>query len=72
MVERHTFFTAFIENANMGLTPIQGLGGLTKSTCKTIVHESELENTLESFQHAHLALRCSISRDLDLLGLGND
>ena len=37
---------AFDEDAKMGLALVKGLGALTKSTSKTVVNESVLQNLL--------------------------
>lgn len=58
---------SLVENAHVCLASVEGLGGLTKTTGKTIVHQGELENTLQSVQNGHLSLWCSISGDLDLV-----
>jgi hypothetical protein len=51
----------------MSLASIEGLGGFTKTTCKTIMHEGELQDTLEGIQNGHRALG-GIGGDFDLLG----
>ena len=38
--------SAFNEDAKMGLALVKGLGALTKSTSKTVVNESVLQNLL--------------------------
>ena len=57
-----------VEDAHMGLTAVEGLGSLTETTGKTVVHEGDLENTLEGIKDAHLALGGSIGGNLNLLG----
>jgi hypothetical protein len=58
------------------LATVEGLGGLAQTAGESVVDESELEDTLEGLEHAHLALTTGcIGRDLDLggradLGLG--
>jgi hypothetical protein len=54
------------------LTSIQSLGGFAQTTCKTIVHESELENTLQGIEDGHLTFGCGISGDFDFVGFRND
>lgn len=67
---------SLVENAHMRLATVEGLGGLTQTTGKSVVDESELEDTLEGLKDAHLALTAGcIGRDFDLggradLGLG--
>lgn len=51
----------------MGLASVEGLGGFTETTGKTVVHEGELQDTLEGILNGHLALR-GIGGDFDLLG----
>jgi hypothetical protein len=65
-----------IEDAHVGLATVEGLGGLAQTAGESVVDESELEDTLEGLEHAHLALTGGcIGRNLDLggradLGLG--
>jgi hypothetical protein len=51
----------------MGLAAVEGLGSLTETAGKTVVHEGELENTLEGVQNAHLALVGGIGGNLNLI-----
>lgn len=60
-----------VENAHVSLAAVEGLGGLAETTGKTVVHQSELQNTLEGILNGHLALG-GISGHFDLLDdLGN-
>jgi hypothetical protein len=65
-----------VQDAHVCLATVEGLGGLAQTAGKSVVDESELENTLERLKNGHLALAASlIGRDLDLggradLGLG--
>lgn len=56
-----------VEDAHMGLAAVEGLGSLTETAGKTVVHEGELENTLEGVQNAHLTLVGGIGRNLNLI-----
>ncbi len=56
-----------VEDAHVGLSSVEGLGSLTETAGKTVVHEGELEDTLEGIKDRHLALG-SLSGNLDLLG----
>ena len=61
-----------VQDAHVRLAAVEGLGGLTETTGKTVVDEGELEDALEGLEDGHLALACGgIGRDLDLLG-GDD
>lgn len=60
-----------VENAHVSLTAVKSLGSLTETTGKTVVHQSQLQNTLEGILNGHLALG-GIAGNLDLLDdLGN-
>jgi hypothetical protein len=63
---------SLVENTHVCLASVESLGGLTETTGKTIVHQGELENTLEGLENGHLSLWCSISRNFDLIGLGDN
>lgn len=64
--------TRLVEDAHVSLATVKRLGGLTETTGKTVVDESELEDTLEGLEHAHLALAAGCIRgDLDLGGRAN-
>ena len=63
---------SLVEDAHVSLATVKGLGGLTETAGKTVVDESELEDTLEGLEDRHLALSGGgIGRYLDLLG-GDD
>ena len=38
---------------------------------RPVVHERELENTLQCIENGHLTLGCSISRDFEFIGFDN-
>lgn len=59
---------SLVEDAHVGLAAVEGLGSLTETAGKTVVHEGQLQNTLEGVQNGHLALGASIGGNLDLLG----
>lgn len=61
---------ALVQDTHVGLTAVEGLGGLTETTGKTIVDQGDAQNTLEGVQDGHLAAT-GIGRNLDLLGGGN-
>jgi hypothetical protein len=44
-----------VQDTHVGLATVEGLGGLTETTGKTIVDEGVLENTLEGVLDRHLA-----------------
>lgn len=56
-----------VENAHVGLAAVEGLGSLAETAGKTVVDESQLQDTLEGVENRHLALR-GIARDLNLVG----
>ena len=58
---------SLVEDTHVCLAAVESLGSLTETAGKTIVHQGELENTLESIQNGHLSLWCLLSRDLDLI-----
>jgi hypothetical protein len=58
---------SLVQDAHMGLASVEGLGGFTETTGKTVVHEGELQDTLEGILNGHLALG-GIGGDFDLLG----
>lgn len=63
--------TVLVENAHVGLATVQSLGGLTETAGETVVHESKLQNALESILDGHLTLG-GFGRHFDLLDdLGN-
>jgi hypothetical protein len=55
-----------VQDAHVSLATVQSLGGFTETAGETVVHESELENTLQGVQNGHLALG-GISRNFDFL-----
>ena len=55
-----------VENAHVGLAAVEGLGSLTETAGKTVVHQSQLQNTLEGILNGHLALG-GIAGNFDLL-----
>lgn len=59
-----------VEDAHVRLAAVEGLGSLTETASKTVVHESKLENTLQGVQNGHLALGTGIGRNLDLIDVG--
>ena len=56
-----------VQNAHVGLATVESLGSLSETASETVVHEGELENTLEGVQDGHLALG-GISGNFNLLG----
>ena len=54
-----------VEDAHMGLAAVEGLGGLTETAGEAVVHEGQLEDTLEGVEDRHLALG-GLGRNLDL------
>lgn len=59
-------FAVLVEDAHVGLTTVESLGGFAETTGQTIVDEGELQNTLEGVQDGHLTLG-GITGNLDLL-----
>ena len=58
-----------VEDAHVGLATVKGLGRFAETAGETVVHEGELEHTLEGVKDRHLALGGSgIGRNLNLLG----
>jgi hypothetical protein len=62
---------ALVENTHVGLAAVEGLGGLAETTGKTVVDQSNAEDTLQSIEDGHLAASAGISGNLDLIGGGN-
>ena len=63
---------SLVQDAHVRLAAVEGLGRLAETAGKTVVDESELEDTLEGLEDRHLALSGGgIGRYLDLLG-GDD
>jgi hypothetical protein len=58
---------SLVQDAHVSLASVEGLGGFTETAGKTVVHQGELEDALESIKNGHLALG-GLGRDLDLLG----
>ena len=56
-----------VQDTHVGLTTVQSLGSLTETASKTVVDESELQDTLQSVQNGHLTLG-GIAGNLDLIG----
>ena len=57
-----------VQDTHVSLATVEGLGSLAETAGKTIVHESELQNTLQRVQDGHLALGGGIAGNLDLVG----
>lgn len=55
-----------VEDTHVGLTTVESLGGLTETAGKTVVHESQLQDTLEGILNGHLTLG-GIAGHFDLL-----
>lgn len=58
---------ALVQDTHVGLTAVEGLGGLTETTGKTVVDQGDAQNTLEGVQDGHLAA-AGIGGNLDLVG----
>ena len=57
-----------VQDTHVSLATVEGLGSLTETAGKTIVHEGELENTLKGVQNGHLTLGSGrICADLNLV-----
>jgi hypothetical protein len=56
-----------VEDTHVGLAAVQGLGSLTETTGKTVVHQSQLQDTLEGIENGHLSLG-SLGGNLNLIG----
>lgn len=59
-----------VQDTHVSLATVEGLGSLTETAGETIVHESQLQDTLEGVQDGHLALGSGIGGNLDLVGDG--
>lgn len=57
-----------VEDTHVCLATVEGLGGLTQTAGEAVVHEGELQDSLEGVQNGHLALGGCIRRYLYLLG----
>jgi hypothetical protein len=61
---------SLVENTHVCLATIEGLGRLAETTGKSVVDKSELEDTLEGLENAHLAFACGgIGANFDLASL---
>lgn len=56
-----------VQDAHVGLTSVQSLGRFAETSGKTVVYQSQLQDTLEGIENGHLAL-VGIGGNLDLLG----
>jgi hypothetical protein len=61
-------FTRLVQDTHVGLTAVECLRSLAETPGKAVVHERQLQDTLEGVQNGHLALRGGIGRDFDLIG----
>lgn len=61
---------ALVQDTHVGLAAVEGLGGLTETTGKTVVDQGDAQNTLKGVQDGHLAA-AGIGRNLDLLSGGD-
>jgi hypothetical protein len=59
---------SLVQDTHVCLASVEGLGCFAQTTGQTIVHQSELQNTLQSVENGHLTLGCGISRDFDFVG----
>jgi hypothetical protein len=55
-----------VEHAHVRLPAVESLGSLTETAGETVVHQRQLQDTLEGIQNRHLALG-GIGRHLNLL-----
>lgn len=55
-----------VENAHVGLAAVESLGRLAETAGKAVVHESQLQDTLEGILNGHLTLG-GIAGHFDLL-----
>lgn len=56
-----------VQDTHVCLTAVEGLGSLTETAGKTVVHQSQLQDTLEGIENGHLALG-GVGGNLDLIG----
>lgn len=56
-----------VQDTHVSLATVESLGSLAETAGEAVVHESQLQNTLEGVQNGHLALG-GIGRNLNLLG----
>lgn len=45
-----------VQDTHVSLSSVEGLGSLSEAAGETVVHESELQDALESVENGHLAL----------------
>lgn len=62
---------SLVQDAHVCLASVESLGRFAQTTGKTVVHERKLEDALEGIENGHLSLGCSISGNLDLIGLSD-
>jgi len=62
------FFTSIVEHAQVSLSSVKSLRSLTQASCESIVHESKFQNTFQSIENRHLALRSCIACHLNFIG----
>lgn len=58
---------ALVQDTHVGLAAVEGLGGLTQTTGKTVVDKRDAQDTLQSVKYGHLAA-ASVGGNLDLIG----
>ena len=56
-----------VQDTHVSLSSIESLGSLTETAGKTVVHESQLQDTLEGIENGHLALG-GLAGDLNNIG----
>ncbi|KAI9166760.1 ribosomal protein S22, S8 family [Paramyrothecium foliicola] len=56
-----------VQDAHVCLATVERLGGFTETTGKAVVHESQLQNTLQGIENGHLSLG-SLGGNLNLIG----
>jgi hypothetical protein len=56
-----------VQDTHVCLASVESLGSLTETAGKTVVHEGELQDTLEGIENGHLTLG-GIGGDFDFLG----
>lgn len=57
-----------VQDTHVSLATVEGLGSLTETAGEAVVHQSQLQDTLEGIENRHLALGGGIGRDFDLIG----
>lgn len=61
-----------VEHAHVGLTAVEGLGGLTQTARKSVVDQRDLEDALERVKDRHAARGGRlVGSDLDFFGRGD-